>query len=211
MGVIGVLGFAGCAANPQVEFARPTRPATVTVTVTTTVNGIGPVPTITLGPTSTSTSTGTPTVTTVAPMAGAVSGPASAPTATTLGAFDRAGVDATYQSIIAGVAVLDGQFASGASPSLRLDVLATDLGTLATLGVPPGLDGPSYLSRVRTLETFADAAAQESLTDRTRATARYEVVRRETSLLLTQVNDVLGTTYALPVAAPLTAQTPAAG
>jgi hypothetical protein len=201
LGLTAVLAVAGCAANPQVEFARPTRPATVTVTVTATVNGIGPLPTMTVSATPTATPT------TVAPMAG----PAPTRGPATPGVFDRAGADATYRSIVDGVAVLDGLFASAASPSLRLDVLATDLGTLTTLGVPPGLDGPSYLSRVRTLETFAAAAAEESLTDRTRATARYEVVRRETSLLLTQVNEVLGTTYALPAAAPLTPETPAAG
>jgi hypothetical protein len=201
--VLALLATAGCAANPQVEFARPTRPATVTVTVTATVNGIGPLPTMTVN----ATPTAPPPTTTVAPMAG----PAPAPPPATPGVFDRAGADATYGSIVDGVAVLDGLFASGASPSLRLDVLATDLGTLATLGVPPGLDRPSYLSRVRTLETFAAAAAEESLTDRSRASARYQVVRRETSLLLTQVNEVLGTTYALPAAAPLTPETPAAG
>jgi hypothetical protein len=198
-----LLTVAGCAANPQMEFDRPTRPATVTVTVTTTVNGIGPVPTMTLAPTT-------------APSATAPTGPptpSGEPTqgTPTAAAFDRAGAGAAYRSIVAGVTVLDGQFASGASPSLRLDVLAKDLGTLATCGVPPGLDGPSYLSRVRTLEMFAAAAAEESLTDRARATARYEVVRRETSLLLTQVNGVLRTTYVLPVAAPLTTQSPAAG
>jgi hypothetical protein len=202
-----VLAVGGCAANPQVEFARPTRPATVTVTVTATVNGIGPLPTMTLGTTPTATPTMPATGTTISPMAGR----ASTPTPPTFGIFDRAGADAAYQDIIAGVTMLDGLFASGASPSLRLDVLATDLGTLVTLGVPPGLDGPSYLSRVRTLQTFAAAAAEESLTDLTRATARYEVVRRETSLLLTQVNEVLATTYALPAAARLTPQTPAAG
>lgn len=184
-----------CTTNRQVEFAPSTSgPPTVTVTVTATADPDSSSFTL---PTTLS-----PTVSTSLPTT--IPGPSALPPSSpaTPGAFNRVLADQHYASLVADISVLDGQFASGASPALRLDVLAKQYGTLFTLGVPPGLDGPSYLSRLRTLEMFATAAAQESLTDPTRAAQRYQVVRRETGLLLGQVNAVLGTTYALPTGTP---------
>ncbi len=184
--------LAGCTTNRQVDFAPSTSHPTVTVTVTVTADPSAG--TLTL-PTSLSTS--------VPPTLPGPTGPTTAPTtAVAPGSFNRALADQHYRSLVTDISVLDGQFAAGTSPSLRLDVLATQYATLFTLGVPPGLDGPSYLSRLRTLEMFATAAAQESLTDVTIAAQRYQVVRRETGLLLGQVNAVLGTNYVLPTSTP---------
>lgn len=186
-----VLIVGGCTTKPQVEFtpssARPTVTVTVTVTATGTMSG------------TTSGTTGT-TGTTTGPPSG-VTVPVS-PTATTTTPFARVLAEQNYANLVTDIGILDGQLSSGASPSLRLEVLRQHFATLAGLGVPPGLDGPSYLSRVRTLEMFAAAAAEESLTDRARAAARYQVVRRETALLLSQVNGVLKTAYTLPIAPP---------
>lgn len=196
--VTAVAALSACTTNRQVEFAPSTsRPPTVTVTVTVTADPNAssftlPTTLTTLSPTL------SPSLPTTIP------GPTALPptSAGTPGPFNRALADQHYASLLTDIAVLDSQFAAGASPSLRLDVLAKQYGTLFTLGVPPGLDGPSYLSRLRTLEMFAAAAAQESLTDPTRAAQRYQVVRRETGLLLGQVNAVLGTNYALTAGTP---------
>lgn len=185
LGLVGLVGLAGCTTNRQVEFGPSTARPTVTVTVT-----------VTATPT---TSTGSGTTTPAAPTT--LPGPTPT-TGTTTGPFNRTIADQTYASIVTDIGVLDGQFASSASPALRLDVLARQFATLFTLGVPPGLDGPSYLARVRTLDMFAAAAAQEAMTDLPRAAERYQVVRRETALLLLQVNGALGTTFALPTSTP---------
>lgn len=189
--VATLASLTACTTNRQVDFAPSTSPApTVTVTVT-----------VTADPSSLTLPSSLTTLPTSLPSS--LPGSTSAPTTgATTGVLNRALADQHYTSLIADISVLDGQFASSTSPSLRLDILAKQYGTLFTLGVPPGLDGPSYLSRLRTLEMFAAAAAQESLTDLTRAAQRYQVVRRETGLLLGQVNAVLGTTFALPTATP---------
>ncbi len=193
--VATLASLTACTTNRQVDFAPSTSPApTVTVTVT-----------VTADPSSLSLPSSLTTLPTSLPssLPSSLPGPTSAPTTgSTPGVLNRALADQHYTSLITDISVLDGQFASNTSPSLRLDILAKQYGTLFTLGVPPGLDGPSYLSRLRTLEMFAAAAAQESLTDLTRAAQRYQVVRRETGLLLGQVNAVLGTTFALPTATP---------
>lgn len=181
----------GCTTNRQVEFAPSTSLPTVTVTVTVTADPSAGSLTL---PTSLSTS--------LPPTLPGPTVPTTATTAVAPGPFNRVLADQHYRSLVTDLSVLDGQFAAGASPSLRLDVLATQYATLFTLGVPPGLDGPSYLSRLRTLEMFATAAARESMTDVTIAAQRYQVVRRETGLLLGQVNAVLGTTYLLPTSTP---------
>lgn len=182
---LGLAALGGCTTNRQVEFGPSSARPTVTVTVTVTATPTTP--------------TGSATTTTAVPS------PPPGPTPTagqTTGPFNRTIADQTYASIVTDIGILDGQFASKASPALRLDVLAKQFGTLYTIGVPPGLDGPSYLARVRTLEMFAAAAAQESLTEPPRAAERYQVVRRETALLLLQVNGALGTAYTLPTSTP---------
>lgn len=186
----GALVLAGCSTKPQVEFTPSASHATVTVTVTTTITAppSGTIAGLTTGMTTDVTAATSPQPTTTAP-------------------FIRNLAEQGYSNLVADIGLLDSQFASGRSPSLRLEVLHQHFTELSGFGVPPGLDGPSYLSRVRTLETFAAAAAQESLTDLARSRARYEVIRRETGLLLAQVNGVLRTTYALPVATPRPATT----
>lgn len=180
--------LAGCAANRQIEFGPSTARPTVTVTVT-----------VTAAPSGTSGTTARSAGTTGAEPTGSPTGtqtfPVDAPTARV---FNRALADEQYHGLISSIAVIDGQLASGSSPALRLDVVSKGFGTLFSLGVPPGLDGPSYLSRLRTLEMFAAAAAQESMTNPQRAVERYQVLRSETALLLTQVNGAIGSSYALP-------------
>jgi hypothetical protein len=191
--VAALASLTACTTNRQVEFAPSTsRAPTVTVTVTVTADP------------NTSPLSLPSSLTTLPPsLPPTLPGPTPAPTTgATTGVFNRALADQHFKSLVTDISVLDGQFSSRTSPSLRLDIVAKQYGTLFTLGVPPGLDGPSYLSRLRTLEMFAAAAAQESLTDLTRAAQRYQVVRRETGLLLGQVNAVLGTNYVLPTATP---------
>lgn len=181
-----------CSTNRQVEFApSATRSATtVTVTLTTTVT---PSTTASSTPPPTSTSPGlTPPGATLTPAATAP------PAAVGSTPFNRQLAEQQYSTLVVNVTIIDKQFATGASPAMGLDVLADDFDALATFGVPPGLDGPSYLARLNSLELFAGAAALEVPTDPARARARYDVVRRETGLLLEQVNTALKTTYTLP-------------
>lgn len=180
--LVALAAIAGCTTNRQIEFAPSTARPTVTVTVTVTGPPSGTSPASTNSgsaqPTSATTTNSDPSPTGVV--------------------FNRALADEQYKGLISSIAMIDLQIASGASPALRLDVLSKGFGTLFTLGVPPGLDGPSYLSRLRTLEMFAAAAAQEARANLPRALERYQVVRTETGLLLTQVNGAIRTTYALP-------------
>jgi hypothetical protein len=185
--VTGTLVLSGCSTKPQIEFTPSANRPTVTVTVTTTV-------TAPLTTASGTVTTEPGTVTTTAPVTG------SQPTTTTH--FVRNLAEQGYANLLADITILDSQFATSASPTLRLEVLRQHFATLAGLGVPPGLDGPSYLSRLRTLETFAAAAAEEAMRDRARSAARYAVIRTETGQLLSQVNAVLRTTYTLPVTTP---------
>jgi hypothetical protein len=80
-----------------------------------------------------------------------------------------------------------------------LSLLSDSYGRLASAGVPPGLDAASYLARVRTLQSFAEQAADEFDEDYpTAGAARYTVVKKETRTLLGQINSALGTHLTVP-------------
>ena len=75
------------------------------------------------------------------------------------------------------------------------------LASLRANGAPPGIDPPSYYSRIGSLQLFAEAASDEAAAGSPQAAGRYAVIRQETGVLLSLVNGALRTAYALPAAA----------
>jgi hypothetical protein len=55
---------------------------------------------------------------------------------------------------------------------------------LGDAGFPPGVNQADYHARVRTLESFARQASDESMDDPTAGSARDAVIRKETAPLL---------------------------
>jgi hypothetical protein len=76
------------------------------------------------------------------------------------------------------------------------------LGDVLRAGVPTSRDGPSYVARVLSLQTFASAAIGETSTDPSRAAARYRVIRAEVSGLLNELGTSLGASFTLPPTVP---------
>lgn len=85
----------------------------------------------------------------------------------------------------------------------HLRAFDTHLRGLLAAGIPTATDGPSYVARVLSLQTFASAAIVETSTDPARAAARYAVIRTEFAVLLTQVGSSLGASITLPPPGPV--------
>lgn len=79
-----------------------------------------------------------------------------------------------------------------------LSMLSDSFGRMAEAGVPPGLSAPNYLARLQTLETFAADAGDLYHDNPMEASAKYEVIRKQTGILLTQINNALDTDLQLP-------------
>ena len=184
--VLGALALSGCSADrPDVELSQaaagtPTPTQTVTVTELIT-------PTVTTTATQTLTVTATVTVTAL---------PRPSLTATTT--FNQSLATVDYTNLIDDIRVLDGMPSAGAPTALQLEVLARHLASLRANGAPPGIDPPSYYSRIGSLQLFAEAASDEAAAGSPQAAGRYGVIRQETGVLLSLVNGALRTGYALP-------------
>ncbi|WP_404389392.1 hypothetical protein [Humibacillus xanthopallidus] len=193
---LGVTALAGCTADrPEVELSQAvagTPAPTQTVTVTELIT-----PTVTTTVTQTLTTTATMTVTAL---------PRPSLTATTT--FNQSLATLDYTNLIDDVRVLDGMPATGAPTALQLEVLARHLASLRANGAPPGIDPPSYYSRIGSLQLFAEAASDEAAAGSPQAAGRYAVIRQETSVLLSLVNGALRSTYALPAPATRAPATP---
>ena len=194
---LGVTALAGCTADrPEVELSQAvagTPAPTQTVTVTELIT-----PTVTTTATQTLTTTATVTVTAL---------PRPSLTATTT--FNQSLATLDYTNLIDDVRVLDGMPATGAPTALQLEVLARHLASLRANGAPPGIDPPSYYSRIGSLQLFAEAASDEAAAGSPQAAGRYAVIRQETAVLLSLVNGALRTTYALPAPPTRAPATPA--
>ena len=177
---------AGCSGNrPEVELSQaagatpvPTRTVTVTELVT---------PTVTTTATVTVSVTATVTVTAL---------PRPSLSASTT--FNQSLATLDYTNLIDDVRVLDGMPGTGSPTALQFEVLARHLASLRANGAPPGIDPPSYYSRIGSLQLFAEAASNEAAAGSPQAAGRYAVIRQETGVLLSLVNGALRTTYALP-------------
>jgi hypothetical protein len=189
------------------------------------VGSLPPVTPQTAGVTMTQsiTVTVTPTVTmTGAPAGTAVPTPPSIPAV-----FDEVAARAGARALVADIGLLDQHFRSsvpststskatattslattttdplpGRTAAKDLEALGNHLRDLLAAGVPTGTDGPSYVARVLSIQTFASAAIGETSTDPARAAARYGVIRTEVGVLLDQLGTGLGTTVTLPPPAP---------
>ena len=192
-----VIALAGCTADrPEVELSQAvagTPAPTPTVTVTELIT-----PTVTTTVTQTLTTTATVTVTAL---------PRPSLTATTT--FNQSLATLDYTNLIDDVRVLDGMPGTGAPTALQLEVLARHLASLRANGAPPGIDPPSYYSRIGSLQLFAEAASDEAAAGSPQAAGRYAVIRQETAVLLSLVNGALRTTYALPAPPTRAPATPA--
>lgn len=164
----------------------------------------GSVPTVTQ--TVTATTTATATVTATATMSVTVTVTATAaPTGTVLpsapsipSTFNEASARTTIGRLIADIGRLDVEFAKPAGVPATLVAFDDHLEQLLAAGVSPGTDGPSYVARIMSLRVFASAARTEAGSNRSRAVARYAVVRQETGVLLGQLNVALRAAYVLP-------------
>ena len=195
-GLLGAVAMSGCSADrPDVELsqaaASPPAP-TQTVTVTELIT-----PTVTTTATQTLTTTATVTVTAL-----------PRPSLTTTTTFNQSLATVDYTNLIDDIRVLDGMPTAGAPTALQLEVLARHLASLRANGAPPGIDPPSYYSRIGSLQLFAEAASDEAAAGSPQAAGRYAVIRQETAVLLSLVNGALRTAYALPPP-PSTTGTPA--
>lgn len=216
--VAAVAAFASCTAEGP---ASPGQ-STGTVGSPASVSPSAPVITVTETVTTTVTSTVTPTATPVptAPHIPAVFNADAARKAGQaivgiLGRLDRdfAGVPATSSATsppTSGTRPTGTRptgTATGASAAMReaathLAALDTQLKKLLAAGVPVGTDGPSYVARILSLQTFVSAAIGETRTNPARAAARYQVIRTEVAVLLTQVGTGTGSSFTLPPPAP---------
>lgn len=169
--------------NPDIELsnARSGSGTPVTVTVPVTV-----------------TSTVTATVTTVVTTGPTLTVTAMPPLSTSPPPYDQVVFLAAFGNVITDISALDRMGVSGSEAGLQLSVLAKHYTALAAVSSPPGLDPPSYYSRVRSLEIFANAASAEALAGSPQATARYAVIRSETGTLISMVNAAAGTSLRLP-------------
>jgi hypothetical protein len=195
------LGAAACTGGaPQVELSQAASGGDGRVTVTATVTDVE---TRTVTTTATVTATRTvamkPTVTvTLRPR----------PALTTSPIFDGTKALADFASIVADIRALDAMPLTGNTAATRFELLSRHLLSLGANAAPPGLDPPSYQSRVASLRLFTDAAADEAQAGSPQAAARYGVIRQETGTLLGFVNGALHTSFALPPAPTVMSGTP---
>ncbi|HET8987708.1 MAG TPA: hypothetical protein VFN43_04275 [Humibacillus sp.] len=193
--VAALSGLSGCSSDrPEVELSQAagTPVPTQTVTVTELIT-----PTVTTTATQILTRTATVTVTAL---------PRPSLSATTT--FNQSLATLDYTNLIDDLRVLDGMPGTGSPTALQLEVLARHLASLRANGAPPGIDPPSYYSRIGSLQLFAEAASTEAAAGSPQAASRYAVIRQETGVLLSLVNGALRTSYALPARPTHTTSTP---
>ena len=66
-------------------------------------------------------------------------------------------------------------------------------------GVPPKIKNKAkYQARIATLSDFAEMAGDEYPDDPVAATARYSVIRDQTTKLFNKINAAIGTQFAVP-------------
>ncbi|HET8593984.1 MAG TPA: hypothetical protein VFM07_01960, partial [Intrasporangium sp.] len=207
-----VLALGACAGDAPVQLEEsrgmtdsgislPTQTRVVTLTETT-ISTVTPTVTVTV----TSTGTALPTTPTIPAV------------------FDEGAARAGAQTLLVDISLLDRDFpiSATASPTLpaspqssgrptlldaraavnHLEAFDEHLGNLLAAGVPLGTDGPSYVARVLSLQTFTAAAIGETSTDPSRAAARYRVIRVEVGVLLNELGTSLGASFTLPPTAP---------
>lgn len=112
--------------------------------------------------------------------------------------FDRAWLLAKASDAREDIANVDAYLQDGIGVSTALFMLSDSFGRMREAGVPPGVDAPTYLARLQTLQSFASDAADLYDVNAQEATAKYAVIRKETGILFGQINTALGTNLTLP-------------
>lgn len=112
--------------------------------------------------------------------------------------FDKAYAIDVTDRIIEQIKSVDERMGDGIQVDGALQLLANQYDRLANAGTPPGADEADYMSRLSTLNDFAQRAADSYADDPTGATAKYEVVRKETKPVLEAINAATGKHFTLP-------------
>lgn len=173
---------------------------------------VEPTPTPTPSPSASATPTQTPESTPRPPPPTATPEPVSSspsraaskllscnPGNTPLGeSFDRDRALNIAGDIIEDIATVDLRLMDGIAVPSALGLLESSFSRLVDLGAPPKVDAAGYCARLKTLESFADQAADEYDSDRMNSEAKYYTVRKETGVLFAQLNAALGTSLRLP-------------
>lgn len=129
-----------------------------------------------------------------APPPRTATGAASSPTDD----FDRDYALLKAQDVIDDLRSIDERMQDGIMAASRLHLLGGNYGRLQSAGVLPKTDAAQYIARLRTLEEFAEQAADQMGYAPTEGSARYQVIRQETGVLFDQLNAALGTILRLP-------------
>lgn len=112
--------------------------------------------------------------------------------------FDSAYAQQVARDIVTEIKTVDHRLKDGIAVASALNLLSNDYSRLLDAGTPPVIDASEYHARLSTLESFAAEAASMYADDPMEASARYVVVRKETGVLLGQLNEAMGTDYQLP-------------
>lgn len=112
--------------------------------------------------------------------------------------FDRAYAVDIATDIIEDISSVDERLRDGGLVSSALSLLSDSYGRLLDAGYPPGVDQSTYYARVTTLQSFSATASDEYYDAPSEASARYAVVRKQTGVLLADLNKAMGTTFQLP-------------
>ena len=112
--------------------------------------------------------------------------------------FDRAWLLSKAHDATEDIRTLDIYMRDGIGVATQLSMLSDSFERMTQAGVPPGLDKPTYLARLSTLQNFAADASEVYYDNPSEAAAKYSVIRKETGVLFSQINKALGTDLRLP-------------
>ena len=132
---------------------------------------------------------------------GAVKGESWSYSKSPLNARDLRDIKLYTSWVLDDIATLDEYVLDGIGMPSALTNLAGSYRDLLGTAVPPRANAASYKANLSTLADFASQAAAEfSAGDEAAGSARYEVIRKKTSIILKMINKGLGTKYRLPTA-----------
>ena len=102
------------------------------------------------------------------------------------------------EDILEDIETVDYRLGDGITVSSALYLLSDSYARLGNDAVPPGVSESKYLARLATLSDFAWDAAEIYDYNSMEGTAKYMVLRKETTPVLDDINAWLGTNYQLP-------------
>ncbi|MCE0488263.1 hypothetical protein [Ornithinimicrobium sediminis] len=112
--------------------------------------------------------------------------------------FDEEWALVCTDRILEDLEIVDERLSDGIQVSNALYLLSDSYDCLNDAGVPGGADPADYLARVGTLSQFAELAADEFDYDPMNATARYTVLKEETTPLFEVLSAATGVDLRVP-------------